>query len=488
MKDAYSSHSDNQIVAIFDLDACDDGFGFGQSISRAMKDAEAELESVEKRLEESATTLNSLTPQCDKIDYALSVASGALCGVLDVFLVGKPGESPVGEVTDQWFGERVKGFARLCGWDGQDDRLPSAILYLGRKFRVPYDQRGAGDAASEIFDLKPSNHHFKSLAHNPSLLGLFFSVLDQFDNSSHFVSEGQLISIEDVDGGFELRGRDVPSKLFCAFANWLGHLLSDVSGSESSKGRGMGIPSPIWSWTNDVVALKQKLRIPVSDFNVSMNELALKIYEKGFDARFQTAQAIPVLINELLVRLMYSIRRAIKYLSEIGRENRSPEGMWRACEPFSNATVKRMLTVAHGSFCLVDMGDAAIRGLAEGGGAFNVVEFAMRLNVVGIGRLTISLYGEATRGLGRAEAQEEVYFLRRRRLIVDDYIEALNTLADLYDDRQLLTFVDDLKGSSAYKAAFQKSVRLAEKRKVPEERILRTKDDIDAYFLGEDHG
>jgi len=47
-----------------------------------------------------------------------------------------------------------------------------------------------------------------------------------------------------------------------------------------------------------------------------MNEMALKMYEQGFDFRFQTVQAIPVFINEMVVRLVYSIRRLIKYFAE----------------------------------------------------------------------------------------------------------------------------------------------------------------------------
>ena len=39
---------------------------------------------------------------------------------------------------------------------------------------------------------------------------------------------------------------------------------------------------------------------------------------------------------------------------------RSFISMWKSCEPFSNPSVKRMLTVAHGTFCLVDAGDAVI--------------------------------------------------------------------------------------------------------------------------------
>ena len=65
-----------------------------------------------------------------------------------------------------------------------------------------------------------------------------------------------------------------------------------------------------------------------------------------------------------------------------------------------------MLTVAHGTFCIIDIGDATIRGFEKGKeiGSFNVVEFFMRLNIVGVGRLTISLYGEAKQGIQRSKA------------------------------------------------------------------------------------
>lgn len=167
-------------------------------------------------------------------------------------------------------------------------------------------------------------------------------------------------------------------------ANWIGHLLSDVSGSSGSKGRGMGIPSPIWAWSNDVIAVKRKLNIPVSEFDKSVNELAIKLFKEGYDARFQTTQIIPVFINEMVTRLIYSIRRIIKYYMTVPEKERDFSLLWKSCEPFSNATVKRMLTIAHGTFCLIDIGDASVRGFISGVGSFNVVEFIMRVNIVGV--------------------------------------------------------------------------------------------------------
>lgn len=478
---------DNAIInkdILLNLSVEDGGFDFSTSIADAMAKAETEL----VVLNETVDSIKGLKPDCDKLDYILATSSGALCGIIDIFLVGKPGESPLGNITDKWFVARMIDFAKLCNPEKKNfDSLDSALRFLEKKFKVPYDQTGLGDAGKTIFDLTAKNHHFKSLAHNPSLLGLFFSILDQFSNTSHFVTGGQLVSLQQADEKWELRGGNIPSKLFCGFANWIGHLISDVSGSSSSaaKGnRGTGLPSPLWTWTNDIIAIKAKLGLSVTETDKAMNELALNIFEKGYDIRFQTAQAIPVFLNELLVRLIYAIRRLFRYFSEIPKTERSFALMWKKCEPFSNATVKRMLTVAHGTFCLVDVGDAVGRSLIAGGGTFNAVEFVLRLNVVGVGRFAISLYGETRRAISYNHAKKEFDFASKETVIVSNYIEGLKILAHQYDDHHLLMFISDFEKSDAYIEAFGKSVTLAEVRNVPVNRILKSKPDIDKYFGG----
>jgi len=478
---------DNAIIKkdiLLNLSVEDGGFDFSTSIADAMAKVETEL----VVLNETVDSIKGLKPDCDKLDYILATSSGALCGIIDIFLVGKPGESPLGNITDKWFVARTIDFAKLCNPEKKNfDSLDSALRFLEKKFKVPYDQTGLGDAGKTIFDLTAKNHHFKSLAHNPSLLGLFFSILDQFSNTSHFVTDGQLVSLQQADEKWELRGGNIPSKLFCGFANWIGHLISDVSGSSSSaaKGnRGTGLPSPLWTWTNDIIAIKAKLGLSVTETDKTMNELALNIFEKGYDIRFQTAQAIPVFLNELLVRLIYAIRRLFRYFSEIPKTERSFALMWKKCEPFSNATVKRMLTVAHGTFCLVDVGDAVGRSLIAGGGTFNAVEFVLRLNVVGVGRFAISLYGETRRAISYNHAKKEFDFASKETVIVSNYIEGLKILAHQYDDHHLLMFISDFEKSDAYIKAFGKSVTLAEVRNVPVNRILKSKPDIDKYFGG----
>ena len=143
-----------------------------------------------------------------------------------------------------------------------------------------------------------------------------------------------------------------------------------------------------------------------------------------------------------------------------------------------------MLTVTHGTFCVIDAGEATIRGFVSGGGTFNPAEFFMRLNIVGVGRFTISLYGEVKRGINIHNIEKDVVFARREKIIVENYIDGLKTLAEIYDDKELVNLVDDFKTSNMHLQAFDKSIKLAEKRKVPEDKILKSKSEIDSYFTG----
>ena len=82
---------------LLDLSVGNAGFEFSTSIADAMTKAEAEL----VVLNETVDSIKGLKSDCDKLDYILAASSGALCGFIDIFLVGKPGESPLGDITDK---------------------------------------------------------------------------------------------------------------------------------------------------------------------------------------------------------------------------------------------------------------------------------------------------------------------------------------------------------------------------------------------------
>ena len=167
-----------------------------------------------------------------------------------------------------------------------------------------------------------------------------------------------------------------------------------------------------------MIAIKRKKGIPLSRFDKDFHNLALEIYKKGYDIRFQTAQVIPVIVTEVITRIIYSVRRLISYYQNIEKENRSFGLLWEYCEPFKNPTVKTMLTVAHGTFCMMDIGDATIRAIFKGKGTFNIVEFTLRLNVPGLGRFSASLFGEVSRIVKYENKRKElIYMLREEKII-----------------------------------------------------------------------
>lgn len=139
---------------VLDLSVEDDGFNFATSISNALVQAESEL----VVLNETVDSIKVLKPNCDKLDYILAASSGALCGIIDIFLVGKPGESPIGNITDKWFDARTMDFAKLCHPEKKKFYdLDSALRFLEKEFKVPYDQTGLGDAGRSVFNLTAKN-------------------------------------------------------------------------------------------------------------------------------------------------------------------------------------------------------------------------------------------------------------------------------------------------------------------------------------------
>ncbi len=74
--------------------------------------------------------------------------------------------------------------------------------------------------------------------------------------------------------------------------------------------------------------------------------------------------------------------------------------------------------------------------------------------------------------------------IHRQKIILEDYIEGLNYLAEIYDDKELLLFTQEFRESDMYIQAFKKSILLAQKRQVPDNVLLKDKSDIDSYFMG----
>jgi hypothetical protein len=355
---------------------------------------------LEKRIKDEFTIKNA---QCDKYDYLISGTCGVIGGLIDVFFVGMPGEGKLTKVADSAVDSAVEKFASACGWQGGKeggDSTKSAISYLERNFKVNYDQAttfGKNGTDGAVKNLSPKNHHLKSLGHSPDLVGLFFSILNQFTETSTFISNGQIIIIDTET--HELKGGNFIAKVFSGFANWLGHLFSDMAGSSGASGRGAGIPIPFYNLL---------LLLDVGEFGQhrqSFATVATQVFEKGYDLRHGVAMAIPVLITELLTRLMWASKQRFYH--------KKP---WMECIPSaSNPELRRMLLVAHGTLCLMDAGDAALK---SGG---DMVQFLLRTNLIGWARFgTLALkevYARHNAGHIDADAVDEYLDAELKKLM-----------------------------------------------------------------------
>jgi len=348
---------------------------------------------LQKRIKEEFTLKNA---DCDKYDYMIAGTCGVIGGLIDILFVGAPTNSKLGNIADEQANKITEKFAEFLGWDKnkavdkEKNITASAIGFLEKKYKINYDQATTHATGGAVKNLSPSNHHLKSLGHSPDLIGLFFSILNQFTSTSTFVSNGKIITIDTET--FELQGDNFIAKIFCGFANWFGHLISDWTGSSGTVGqgrRGTGVPIPFFN-------LFQMMNFgEFGENRQSFATITTKVFENGYDARHAMAMAVPVLTTELLVRFMYTMKAHFYH-----------EKSWKESIPNANIPeLRRMLLVGHGTLCLIDGADAYIRSGGE------MVTFLSRTNLIAwvrFGQLSLKeLYSWYNAGHIDADAVDE---------------------------------------------------------------------------------
>jgi len=416
----------------------------GETFTEA-SDLEERLNTLITREEAMDKEIGRLTTHADALDYMLAASGGILAGIIDIFLVGKPGSSYLTEWSDQQTLGVVKKFAKMQGWKPGGGNDSGAIAWLEKKYKVNYDFRGAGDIAQGYTD--PAMHHLNSWAHHPTLLGLVCSIIDQFNNTTTFTSAikagvgGDIVILSgNSECPVKLQGRTVPAKIISGAMNWVGHLMSDVAGSSSAVrhgNRGAGIPGPIMSMVYEISSIVKESNISPEEFERNFLSTIEEMYRSGYDFRFELAQAVPVIFNDLFIRSMYIIRRYKAYLVTIKSKNEtfSFKNLWHAVKPFKNRTITRMLLIGEAVFTIIDVSDAAVRS------AGNWTAFLLRINIVGVGKLVITGVGDAYAGVKKERLRDKRILLMNELImshqgiieykIADLWLEIPNTIMAL---------------------------------------------------------
>ncbi len=419
-------------------------------IYNSLTEIDEQLTIINARVDELNSDIDRLTNHADGIDYTVAVASGILSGIIDSLWVGEFSFDRANEWGEKQVDCFVIRIAQSNGYPGDD--LRGAVQHLEKQFPI------AADKATNDFG-GGLQHHLMDFSHHPTPVGLFFSMLTQFTGcvyGTDVTGMFKVVQLKSTD--FYLIGKDFPEKVTFGVINWFFHMASDMAGSSSSirGGKlGTGLPGPIVSLLKEISALPFFKKLDdrgYKEFSVWISKLFNgtllgKHDENGniieaikFDLRTEVGvgyelvrQAVPVLINECIVRGFYFICRLIaeirnneiKQISDLANIN------WKNTLPIENRTIIRMLTISTGTFTALDIADAAIR---SGGFKAGCI---LRVNLVGIGRFSIAIVTDAGKGVKKSRLEKQRIVLCGKQLQLlnaklfykeaDMWIEAENT-------------------------------------------------------------
>lgn len=391
-----------------------------------------QLRTIDKRLannQDKIDALNNdidrLTNHADGIDYMVAVGSGIIAGLVDSFWVGEFSLERGKEWSSEKVNNFVKNIAKSKGYEGDD--LQDAIKYLEDQFPAPSDSV-TGDFGGGL------QHHLRDFAHHPTPIGLGFSMLTQFTSKAYGTDKNGFFMVKEIENKAFI-GEDIKQKFLFGTIYWMFHIVSDMAGSSTNPGAGTGLPGPIISLLKELSSLpvfNSLNKDGVKEFSLWISKLfngtllaerdedgkIIQGMERRLDLRAEIGvihelgrQALPVILNECIVRGFYFIRRLAAEIKEkdIKKINELKRIDWHKVKPANNRTITRMLTIATGTFTLVDMADAAIRGAVKSGGNSYLLakEFIMRVNFIGIGRFAIAVGYDTAMGIEKSNLRNE---------------------------------------------------------------------------------
>ena len=430
----------DNMVDIVSLNAESEGLEFQIDASapdcyfKSLSDVDAVILDAENEVSKNNAEIERLTVDADAIDYTISIACGTITGIIDVLWVGKIDFTSELSKAKESINHSVVDYAnrKKKGKKYGYDELSKAIAFLERNNKVPYDN---GFLKKGLKGITKTNHHLMDLSHHPSLLGLVSAVIVQlFQNGIYIDKNGKwnvvaissdktemlkewipviisgvslwLVNMAEESIVEKLDEYDIPKpivkliklltqvpialEIIHVFSNWKGHLMSDIDGTYKNAGTGMGIPGLFMSM------LFELSNLPIIR-KTNLKEVIENKYLEGFDLRSEYAvmkilgkQAIPVIINEILVRTFFFVKRLV-----VEVKNNKESIDWNRVVPVGNRTIRRMITFSCATFTTIDLADAAIRAAMKPESYSNPAVFVanvlLRVNFVGDGQCIMAV-------------------------------------------------------------------------------------------------
>lgn len=329
----------------------------------------------------------------EKTNYMIAAASGLFSGILNI-LWNKEYEL---ENAQKWGKEKVEKFVcKVASNQGcKSDNIQDSIRFLEKKFPIQADKYtntfGGG-----------LQHHLRDFSHHPTILGLISSILNQFGIGIGTDINGSFIVNSSVENQFI--GKTFGEKIYNAFIMWSFHLISDMAGSSSTLSGGTGIPGIIISTFKEMSSLPlfKEIKVKYKNDDIGLSVFISKLFNgtmfkdkngQPIKLDFRTElgllanQSKSVIINECLVRGLYTLRSLYKEISTKDIKNISDLKYidYKEVLPFKSRILTRMLTISSGVFVLLDLSKATAKSVKK-----DLTTFFLNINYVGIGRFILS--------------------------------------------------------------------------------------------------
>ena len=455
-----------EVMPLVDIDNIEDERQ--RRIVAGTAEIDEQLTEVQDKIAKLNTDIDKLTNHADGLDYAIAVTSGIITGILDATIVGEWNFAEAKKETYKEVNSKVIDFAKkqpnyipYCNTTLENlkkvppssvnsrrkpmdpDRLETAIEFLEFQFHLP----GDGAYCSGHFGIDGNTHRIDDLCHHPTIVGLVCCVIVQFTGHTKYVNKNG----EDIDipvtvneyGNFV--GKNPVTKLFAGVINWFitcaktianrkGHLMSDIATPAGLPGSVLSIITelasiPCFRNKDFLLRLRDAFKNGIGTGNGQIDLGAFNALFEGAQSKLDVVtekalmhelkrQAMPVVINEILVRASYFIRR---FISELKEKQDVREVEWKKVIPFNNRTIVRMMTIATGTFTTIDMADAAVHAATKSVDASTFFSnMLLRVNFVGVGRFAIAVTSDVGMGISRSVKRNQRIKLQKEQILLLD--------------------------------------------------------------------
>lgn len=383
----------------------------------------------------------------DKLDYEIAAFSGTLTAAIDIFWVGDFSLSN----AQSWGRKKVSDFvlkvSQSKGYKGTE--LDDAIKYLEKAYKIPSDR------------LTPEfggglQHHLRDFVHHPTIVGLIISIISQFTGKGYGTDKDGNFITKDFPND-ELIGSTFKEKIFNGTVIWAFHLVSDMAGSSRNAGKGTGIPGPILSFFKEVSALPVVKDITVKyleddiEFSVLISKIFNSTYFKGVRVDLRTElgvanelskQALPVLLNDCIVKGFYFVRRLCIEVQEKDVHSLADLKKLNAKNfiPANSRALARMVTISSITFNVVEKSAAFTKATVKNKGIKDnfVKDFLLNINFIGVAHFAVAFKNDAKfifddiKGLFQIKADKANADYQREVLISSIEIETKIDNRNLY--------------------------------------------------------